>query len=385
MERTREWVTLRAAILLTFAVAILSIVTGLANIGNFGVDGPLAAYVPPAVQRTVSFTGTITGFVMLCGAYALKHGYRIGWRTTVLLVPLTALQGILQSSPYSIPLIVLSVLSIPALIYNRKRFDRSFNPSSTQLAAVIAIISAQAYGTLGTYALQDHFDGIETIVDAFYFTLVTGSTVGYGDIAAITPEGRMFAVSVLLINVAAFAVALGVILTPAIEAQFSKALGRMTDDEFELLDDHFLVLGYGELTEPILEELSTRAEYVVVTPDETRSRTLAERDIHVLTADPSDESTLNRVSIESARAVLVATNNDAEDALAILTARQLNPEVRIVAAASQRENIPKLRRAGANTVISPAVIGGHLLVESAVDSETDPESLSEELLGESPD
>jgi len=62
--------------------------------------------------------------------------------------------------------------------------------------------------------------------------------------------------------------------------------------------------------------------------------------------------------------VLVANNDDAEDALSVLAARQLNPDVTIVAAATNRENVSKFRRAGANTVLSPASIGGHLLVES---------------------
>jgi len=83
-------------------------------------------------------------------------------------------------------------------------------------------------------------------------------------------------------------------------------------------------------------------------------------------ADPSDEESLERAGIDRVRAVVVATNNDAEDALAVLTARQLNPDVTIVAAATNRENVEKLRRAGADTVISPATIGGHLIVESAL-------------------
>ena len=82
-------------------------------------------------------------------------------------------------------------------------------------------------------------------------------------------------------------------------------------------------------------------------------------------ADPSDEHALERAGIDRARAVVAASADDGADALSVLTARQLNPEVRIVAAATSRENLPKLRRAGANAVISPATIGGHLLVRSA--------------------
>jgi len=81
--------------------------------------------------------------------------------------------------------------------------------------------------------------------------------------------------------------------------------------------------------------------------------------------------------------VLVATNDDAQDALAILTARQLNPDVRIIAAATARENVEKPRRAGADVVIPPT-IGGHLLVESAL-GDADTERLAAHIVGASGD
>ena len=90
---------------------------------------------------------------------------------------------------------------------------------------------------------------------------------------------------------------------------------------------------------------------------------------------------MRTVGIVNASAVITATNNDAQDALAILTARQLNPDIMIVAAATQRENVAKLRRAGADRVISPATIGGRLLANSAIGGR-DAENASQQLLGE---
>ena len=382
MRWTHDWVTVRASILLTFAVAILSIIVGLVHISTGGVDSALAMYVPEAVRRAVGFTGTLTGFTMLGSAYALKQRFRVGWYATAILLPITAIQGLLQVSPFSLPLVAVSVLSVPALIYNRKRFDRTFSPSPTQLAAGVALVTALSYGTLGSYALREEFDGIVTVTDAFYYTIVTASTVGYGDVTAAPASelGKLFSISVLLINVAAFAVALGVLLTPAIEAQLSKALGRMTDSQFNLLDDHVVILGFGDLTEPIIEHLDDTG-FAVITTDEAAARRLSEREIPVLTADPSDEAPLERAGIGDASAAIAATENDAQDALAILTARQLNPDLQILAAAMQRENVAKLRRAGADRVISPAEIGGRLLASSAT-GKGDAEAASKQLLGE---
>ena len=383
MKWTHDWVSIRASILLTFAVAILSIIVGLVHISTGGVDSGLAMYVPDGVRRAVGFTGTLTGFTMLGSAYALKQRFRVGWYATVVLLPITAIQGLLQVSPYSVPLVAVSVVSVPALLYNRRRFDRTFSPSPTQLAAAVALVTALSYGTFGSYALREEFDGIVTLTDAFYYTIVTASTVGYGDVTAAPSSelGKLFSISVLLINVAAFAVALGVLLTPAIEAQLSKALGRMTDSQFNLLDEHVVILGYGDLTEPILENLGDGTQFAVITTDESAALRLSDRDIPVLTADPSDEQPLKRAGIGNATAAIVATENDAQDALAILTTRQLNPDIQILAAAMQRENVAKLRHAGADRVISPAEIGGRLLANSAV-GKRDAEDASKQLLGE---
>jgi voltage-gated potassium channel len=239
------------------------------------------------------------------------------------------------------------------------------------------------YITTGVFALREEFGGVQTLVDAVYFAVVTSSTVGYGDITPQTAVARLFGISALVVGTASFAIALGVLLTPAIEARLVKALGKMTQSELELLDDHVLVLGYGDLTEAIIGELHDKATFLVVLPDGDRARILGERGIDTLTGDTSDESTLRRAQIQEARAVVAATNDDGADALAVLTARQLAPDIHIVAAATQRENVDKLRRAGADTVISPASIGGHLLVESALGGrDVDAEGVADRLLEE---
>lgn len=188
--------------------------------------------------------------------------------------------------------------------------------------------------------------------------------------------------SVVVLGTASFGIAVGVLLTPVIESRFAAVLGRMTDADLQLLEDHVVVLGYGDLTEPILTELSeTPTTFVVVTPDREAGSRLADRDVDHLVGDPSDEETLHRVNVDSARAVVAATNDDAQDALAVLTARAIALDCRVVAAATDTENVAKLRRAGADTVVSPASIGGHLLVRSALGAEG-MEEVADWVLGE---
>ncbi|ELY99319.1 NAD-binding protein [Natrialba asiatica] len=373
-ENWRWSVTTRAVVGLALVVALLSVATGILRIDQEAADfGPIAPHVPLAVQEAVGFTGALTGFLMVASALALRRGLRVGWWATLLLLPLTAIQGLLQGSQYSLPLVVLSLVSMPTLLLTHKRFDRSLSLTTTQLAAAGALVGVQAYGTFGAYALRDDFDGIEHLLDAFYFTLITSSTVGYGDIGPETEEAQLFTMSVVVLGVASFGIAIGALVGPAIQDRISKTLGMMTDSELELLDDHVLVLGYGDLTEPIVSELdATGEQFLVVTENESATSSLTDRDIRVLDANPSDEEPLGRAKIEDARAVVVATNDDARDALAVLTARELRPDIRIVAAATDRENTPKLERAGADDVISLAELGGHLLVRSALGSDESP-------------
>jgi len=152
----------------------------------------------------------------------------------------------------------------------------------------------------------------------------------------------------------------------------------MSDRQLDLLENHYVVAGHGDLTEPILESLGDTSAVVITSDPETAKR-LSDRGVEVVTGDPSDEEPQLRVRVERAAGLLAATNDDAQDALAILTARELNPGLRIVAAATDRENVPKLRRAGAGIVLSPAVLGGRLLVESAFGND-DPERVIERLL-----
>ncbi|GGN93220.1 MULTISPECIES: NAD-binding protein [Haloarcula] len=368
MDWSREWLGTRATILLPTLVAVLSFATGVANI-TAPISGILGTTVPESLQQAAGFTGALTGFSLLLSVLGLRRRLRIAWYVTVVLLPVSALQGVVQSSPLSLPLVVLSLVSLPTVLLNRRRFDRKLDLSTTQLAAGAALLGAQVYGTVGTWALREEFVNVETLTDAFYYTLVTASTVGYGDVTPVSERATLFGMSVVVLGTASFAIALGSLLGPALEKRFAEVLGNMTDAQLDLLENHVVVLGYGDLTEPILEELVDATDFVVITPDSETAARLQQRDIAVLTADPSDEEPLRRAGIEDARAAVAATNDDAQDALAILTAHSLNPDLNIVAAATERENIEKLRRAGASTVISPALIGGHLLVQSALGRE----------------
>ncbi|MGK2229855.1 MAG: voltage-gated potassium channel [Methanobacteriota archaeon] len=144
------------------------------------------------------------------------------------------------------------------------------------------------------------------------------------------------------------------------------------------MKNHVVVLGYGSLTRPVLDKLGERTRYVVVATDPELADRLRDRGYDVVETEAVDEEALAEAGVRDARAVVVASENDADDALAILTVNQASPDVEVIAVASSSENAGKLRRAGADTVVSPADIVGKLLVESALTGK-DTERIVEEM------
>ncbi len=375
----------RLSVALTSAIAVLSIVTGIVTLGYQPHVTPVAAYIPETVRTAVSLTGAFTGFAMLLSAWGLNRRLRAAWFSALLLYPVTALQGVAQSNLLSIPLILLSVAAIPTLVANRGRFHRKMSLTHGQWSAAAALGAAIAYGTVGSYALRDQYTAVETPIDAFYYTIVTMSTVGYGDLTPTTELARVFALSFIVVGTAAFGFALATLVTPAIEARLTKAMGKVTQRQLEALEGHVVVLGTGGATGSVIEQLDGRSDFVTVTSDEDAVGRLRSRGLLVVDAEPSDERALKKARVSEASAVVAATNHDSRDALAVLTARELAPDSRIVSSAVDVENIESLRRAGADNVISPASIVGGMVAESAlhgVDVEREVEAMMESDEGE---
>jgi voltage-gated potassium channel len=140
----------------------------------------------------------------------------------------------------------------------------------------------------------------------------------------------------------------------------------MTASELSLLDDHVVVLGYGDSTDSLLRELDDQTDVVIVTADADTASSLQDDDVNILTGDPTDESVLRDARVDSARGVVVASNDDARDVLAIIATKNVAPDVRVVAAATEEKHLQKFDAVGADQVINPRSIGGRLLGQSVL-------------------
>lgn len=361
----------RLAVLLTGTVAVLAFITGLSDLSQQTVrlDGPLAPFVP-GTGNLVALYAIFFSFLLTALTGGLQRGLRLAWYGTVVALPLLSLLPLVTGDATGMPLLLLALFTLPVVVRTRETFDRALDLSPFQMAALGVFAGVQIYGTIGAFVMRSQYNGIETLTDAFYFIVVTGTTVGYGDATPTTQTTKLFTLSVMVIGVASFGAVFGSLLVPMLESRITSAFGNMTASELTLLEDHVVVLGYGTLTEPLLEELAETSDVVVVTTDTDTASLLRDRDVNVLTADPTDEASLLDVRVDSALGVVSAIDDDAQTTLAILAVRQVNPDVRVVAAANDPRHVDKLFGVGADDVISPSVLGGRLLGRSVLGEST---------------
>ncbi|MFP4589910.1 MAG: NAD-binding protein [Halobacteriales archaeon] len=354
-------------------VAIVAFITGLSNLSQptVAMEGPVAAVVD-VPEGLVRIWGVVFSFLLGGLVVGLNRRKRVVWYVTVAVLPLAGLLPLVTLQVTDVLLLSLVAVALPLLVINRNQFDQKVELSPIQIAALSSIVGVLAYGTIGSYVMREQYIGIENWTDALYYVIVTIATVGYGDATPLTQETKLFTLSFIVIGTGAFTAAIGSLLIPAIESRMAAAVGNMTPSELRLLEDHVLVLGYGELTDPILEELHDEVDLVVVTPDTEAASMLRDRGLSVLTEDPTEKETLLDARIDVARGVVVATEDDAEDVLAIIAVKQTNPDIFIVAAASDRHHVDKLEDVGADEVISPTVIGGRMIGQSVIERARSP-------------
>ena len=208
------------------------------------------------------------------------------------------------------------------------------------------------------------FMGIEKypFVDAFYMTVITASTVGFGEVHPLSDAGRLFTSFYILFNLLVVAYLVSVLTTYIFDGEL-RHLFRMirADQEIKSFRDHVIVCGFGRNGYKAYDELrlsGTRA--VVVEQDQAllTAVTGAGHPIPAVFGDATTEATLRQAGIERARALITALPKDADNVFVALTARELNPDLLIIARASARSSVSKLLSAGANSVVMPDEIGG---------------------------
>jgi voltage-gated potassium channel len=222
--------------------------------------------------------------------------------------------------------------------------------------AFLALVGAILFGTIGFKIIEGW-----SIGDSLYVTMQTLTTVGYGDIPPHNPAGRAFAVVVMLMGVGGVALAASTIVQSIVQSELVSTFGqRRQSRKMKKLSDHYVICGSGRVGSHLVRDMvGANQSFVVIENDPQRAADFSQRGINVLVGDATLEESLREVGVERARGLAACLPNDADNVYVVLTARDLNPNLRIVARAAEEQAEAKLLRAGANHVVAPTIIGGH--------------------------
>jgi voltage-gated potassium channel len=199
---------------------------------------------------------------------------------------------------------------------------------------------------------------IATLRDAFWWAIVTITTVGYGDVVAVTGVGKLLSGGVMLSGFAFLAFLTSIIASALTEKLLTLKGKKIMQDAINKLRQHYVVCGYGQVGETVADELaSSRVPFVVLERDPERAEVAAKKGYAVHVGSAVDEGDLTAVRLGDAAGLVSTMSSEVENVYTVLTARETNPGIHIVARSSGPVADNKLRRVGANRVISPTSTG----------------------------
>ncbi|MFZ3130046.1 MAG: potassium channel protein [Desulfosporosinus sp.] len=221
--------------------------------------------------------------------------------------------------------------------------------------AFLALLVTLIVGTVGLI-LTEHL----SLAQAIYLTVQTVTTVGYGDIVVHSNFGQVFIVSLMLVGDGVMLYFAGLMMAFIIEGQLAGEYGRRKmNKKIGQLQDHIIVCGAGRVGRQVLYRLRREgASCVVIEQQEDLANQLAEEGFLVIHSDATHDEILKKAGIDKAKGLITALPEDSLNVYVTLSAKGINPAIHVVARMDQLESEKKLVRAGADKVISPAILGG---------------------------
>ncbi|MFZ0549080.1 MAG: potassium channel protein [Candidatus Promineifilaceae bacterium] len=226
---------------------------------------------------------------------------------------------------------------------------RSLAPVLLALAAVLLI------GTLG-YRLLEQW----SYIDALYMTVITLSTVGFGETRALSPIGRIFTIFLIVLGVSTVAYALSSIGEYILNVRVGpRVRERRIMRMINKFEDHFIICGFGRVGRSSYETLKeANRQIVIIEKADAHAEDPLNMGLTVVVGDATRDETLRNAGIEKAKGLVICGGSDSDNLFIVLSARALNPNLFIVARTVSPENESKMLRAGADRVVSPYTIGG---------------------------
>ncbi len=231
---------------------------------------------------------------------------------------------------------------------------------SLRLIAV-ALLGVMLAGTAGFHFIEGWpwFDG-------FYMVVTTLTTIGYQEVHPLSQAGRVFNVFIILSGVSLVFLFIGALTKALLEFEFQTFLGRRRmEREIGQLTGHYILCGAGRVGRSVARELARRpVPFMFIEQSEAKAQRYVREDWLLQIGDATQEATLRQARIEYAAGLVAATTTDASNLYIVLTARGLNPGLKIIARASEEDAEKHLRTAGADAVVSPYLFAGQRIAQS---------------------
>jgi len=225
----------------------------------------------------------------------------------------------------------------------------------------VMLLLVMAGGTAGYHYIEGWpwFDG-------FYMVVTTLTTIGYQEVHPLSHAGRVFNVFVILSGVSLLALGVGALSQALLEFELQSFFGRRRmEREIGRLDGHYIICGLGRVGRSVARELARKpVPFVILENNEAKRQRFATENWLVLGGDATQEPALRQAQIDRARGLVAATTTDATNLYIVLTARGLNPQLKIIARASEDAAEKHLRTAGADAVVSPYLFAGQRIAQS---------------------
>lgn len=231
-------------------------------------------------------------------------------------------------------------------------------PTKYVASGLILILGLFIYGIIGS-----HFIMGLNFIDSVYYAVITMATVGYGDYTPHNTIQKIFATTLAIGGVALLAYVFNLILTNFQEkmSEYSKGVRKM--QAIENMDDYYILCGFGRVGKVVFEELTQRNQNVIVIDkDEEVCESIEENNsVVVIHQDATEGDLISKLAGDKCNSVTISIGDDVVNLFIVLTIRENNQDTWIVSRASKFENIARLRKAGADKIVSPEVIGGKRL------------------------
>jgi voltage-gated potassium channel len=233
------------------------------------------------------------------------------------------------------------------------------NLSSTLKRTLLGIALVLTIGTLGYHFIEGW-----SLLDSFYMTVITITTIGYREVHELDTRGMVFTLFLIFVGFGVATYSAFTIGGMLVEGELNKILKRRRYmKSINRLENHFIICGFGRMGSLICHELRDRGiPLVVVENDPERQDKVTEQGFLLSPGDATEETILLHAGIQKARGIVSVLKTEAANVYAVLTARELNPGLEIIARAGEESAHKKLLRAGATRVVNPYKIGGMRLV-----------------------